>query len=87
MGDQVEADLGGAFFPAEITKVAGSSYDVKFFDGDVMNGLDRSMVKLLAPPASDSAGGSEDSPPPGLKKKELKRWRKKQEKGKSKKGF
>eukprot|EP00554_Chaetoceros_debilis_P007145 CAMPEP_0194075816 /NCGR_PEP_ID=MMETSP0149-20130528/2743_1 /TAXON_ID=122233 /ORGANISM="Chaetoceros debilis, Strain MM31A-1" /LENGTH=663 /DNA_ID=CAMNT_0038756401 /DNA_START=84 /DNA_END=2072 /DNA_ORIENTATION=- len=74
VGDQVEADLGGAFFPAEITKVAGSSYDVKFFDGDVMNGLDRSMVKLLAPPASDSAGGNEDSPPPGLTKKELKRW-------------
>ncbi len=89
VGDQVEADLGGAFFPATVTK-AGATFDVKFFDGDVMNGLDRSMVKLLAPPSSVASSDSDDdgeSPPPGLTKKELKRWRKKQEKAKAKKGF
>ncbi len=85
VGDQVEADLGGAFFPATITK-AGATFDVKFFDGDVMNGLDRSMIKLLAPPAASSDDDG-DSPPPGLTKKELKRWRKKQDKAKAKKGF
>ncbi len=88
VGDQVEADLGGAFFPASITK-AGATYDVKFFDGDVMNGLARDQIKLLAPPKATSAPGTDDadSPPPGLTKKELKRWRKKQEKTADKKGF
>jgi len=91
VGDQVEADLGGAFFEATVTKADNSKYDVKFFDGDVMNGLDRSMVKLLAPP-STSAGSDEDKsdeeqPPPGLTKKELKKWMKKKEKKESKKGF
>jgi hypothetical protein len=92
VGDQVEADLGGAFFPATVTKVAGAKYDVKFFDGDVMNGLDRDMIKLLTPTAPPANGGGESSnsgedPPPGLTKKELKRWRKKQEKQRNKKGF
>lgn len=79
VGDQVEADLGGAFFPASITKAMSGSYDVKFFDGDVMNGLSRDQVKLLTPPASSSGGSNidEETPPPGLTKKELKRWRKK----------
>jgi len=89
VGDQVEADLGGAFFPATVTK-AGGSYDVKYFDGDVMDGLERSMIKLLTPPTLSSngdSGGDEDSPPPGLTKKELKRWRKNQEEVKAKKGF
>ena len=85
VGDQVEADLGGAFFPATITKAGASGYDVKFFDGDVMDGLDRSQVKLLAMPKA-GADNDADSPPPGLTKKELKKWRKKQEK-KAKKGF
>ena len=87
VGDQVEADLGGAFFPATVTK-AGGSYDVKFFDGDVMDGLARDQIKLLTPPAATSSNSNDaDSPPPGLTKKELKRWRKKQEKAKAKKGF
>lgn len=88
VGDQVEADLGGAFFPASVTKVSGGRYDVKFFDGDVMNGLDRSQIKLLAPPAStiDSLNDDTEEPPPGLTPKELKRWRKKQEKSKAKNG-
>ena len=84
VGAQVEADLGGAFFPASVTKVLGGSYDVNFFDGDVMNGLSRDQVKLMTPPALSS--GSDDdgeAPPPGLTKKEIKRWMKKQEK----KGF
>jgi hypothetical protein len=88
VGDAVEADLGGALFPATITK-AGKLYDVKFFDGDVMNGMDRSMIKMLTPPSLASSGnnGGGEDPPAGLTKKELKRWRKKQEKKKGKKGF
>ena len=87
VGDQVEADLGGAFFPATVTKASVNSFDVKFFDGDVMNGLDRSQVKLLSPPKVSAGNDDEEMPPPGLTKKELKRWRKKQEKSKAKKGF
>jgi len=92
VGDPVEADLGGAFFEATVTNVAGSQYDVKFFDGDVMNGLDRSMVKLLVPPKpkveGDEGGNSdEEQPPPGLTKKEMKKWLKKQDKKRSKKSF
>lgn len=88
VGDQVEADLGGAFFPATVTKI-GTSYDVKFFDGDSMNGLSRDMIKLLAPPSSAFSSNSEstDEPPSGLTKKELKKWKKNQEKSKGKKGF
>jgi hypothetical protein len=89
VGDSVEADLGGALFPATVTKV-GSVYDVKFFDGDTMDGLDRNMIKLLAAPASGGSSGSNqggEEPPPGLTKKELKRWRKKQDKKMAKKGF
>ena len=86
-GDQVEADLGGAFFPATITK-DGETYNVQFFDGDVMDGLSRDMIKLLTPPSLSSVtkNGNEE-PPPGLTKKELKRWHKKQEKKGEKKGF
>ena len=86
VGDQVEADLGGAFFPATVTKT-GNSYDVKFFDGDVLNGISRDMIKLLTPPTTPSKPNSVDGeePPPGLTKKELKKWMKKQEK-KSAKG-
>jgi hypothetical protein len=89
VGDQVEADLGGAFFPATVTKVSGTNYDVKFFDGDIMNGLDRSQIKLLVPPQSEKGSSTDDETedaPPGLTPKELKRWRKKQEKSKAKKG-
>ena len=89
VGDQVEADLGGALFPATVTQVSGDSYNVKFFDGDVMNGLERSLIKLLVPPSSSSSssGGDGEEPPPGLTKKELKRWKKKQEKKSGGKGF
>lgn len=92
VGDQVEADLGGAFFEATVTNVVNSKYDVKFFDGDTMNGLDRSMVKLVAVPSTSTEGddggdSEEEQPPPGLTKKEMKKWLKKQEKKRSKNGF
>eukprot|EP00538_Stauroneis_constricta_P011337 CAMPEP_0119566390 /NCGR_PEP_ID=MMETSP1352-20130426/32920_1 /TAXON_ID=265584 /ORGANISM="Stauroneis constricta, Strain CCMP1120" /LENGTH=636 /DNA_ID=CAMNT_0007615493 /DNA_START=15 /DNA_END=1922 /DNA_ORIENTATION=+ len=76
VGDQVEADLGGAFFPATVTRAAGSSYDVQFFDGDKESGLDRGMLKLLAPPnlAEEEVDTSSMTP------KQLKRWKKQQEK-------
>ena len=81
VGDNVEADLGGAFFPATVTKVVGNKYDVQFFDGDQMAGLDRDMVKLLVPPKEDKADSLLDGiDTTGLTKKELKRLRKKQEK-------
>lgn len=50
VGDEVEADLGGAFFPAKVSACRGNSYDVIFFDGDKETGLDRSMIKLMTPP-------------------------------------
>jgi hypothetical protein len=43
VGDQVEADLGGAFFPATVTRAFGGTYDVSFFDGDQETGLDRRL--------------------------------------------
>jgi hypothetical protein len=76
VGDQVEADLGGAFFPATVTRVAGNAYDVKFFDGDQESGLERSMLKLMKPPnlAEEEVDTSSMTP------KQLKRWKKQQEK-------
>jgi hypothetical protein len=76
VGDQVEADLGGAFFPATVTRVAGNSYDVKFFDGDQESGLERSMLKLMTPPNL----GTEESDISNMTPKQLKRWKKQQEK-------
>jgi len=78
VGDQVEADLGGAFFPAMVTRVAGNKYDVKYFDGDQEAGLDRSMLKLMAPPnlPGDDVDTSNMTP------KQLKRWKKQQAKKK-----
>lgn len=85
VGDEVEAALGGAFFEATVTKISDSSYDVKFFDGDVLNGLSRDMIQLLSPPTlSTSESEDEEKPPEGLTKKELKKWLKKQEKKKNK---
>lgn len=80
IGDQVEADLGGAFFPATVTRVAGNSYEVQYFDGDKESGLDRSMLKLLTPPklANEEVDTSKMTP------KQLKRWKKQQEKNKAK---
>lgn len=82
IGDEVEADLGGAMFPAKVTGCRGSTFDVQFFDGDQEQGLERSMIKLLKPPAMES--DDEEQPPPGLTTKELKRWKKKLEKKKRK---
>lgn len=76
VGDQVEADLGGAFFPATVTRVANDSYDVQFFDGDIENGLERSSLKLLTPPVVQS----DDANTANMTKKQLKRWKKEQEK-------
>ena len=76
VGDQVEADLGGAFFPAIVTKVLDDKYDVKFFDGDQETGLERRLIKLLRPPnlAGEEVDTSHMTP------KQLKRWTKEQEK-------
>ena len=49
VGDEVEADLGGAFFQGKIAQVVGSTYKVVFFDGDRENGLERDQIKLLNP--------------------------------------
>lgn len=81
VGDHVEADLGGAFFPATVTRVTGDTYDVNFFDGDQETGLDRSMLKLITPPtvATEAVDTSNMTP------KQLKRWKKQQEKKNKKK--
>lgn len=76
VGDQIEADLGGAFFPATVTKVVGNKYDVLFFDGDRESGLEREMIKLLAPPNLTE----DDEDTSNMTPKQLKRLKKKQEK-------
>ena len=73
IGDQVEADLGGAFFDATVTRVAGNKFDVQFFDGDVETGLDRTMLKLKTPPAMIA---NDDVDTSNMTPKQLKRWRK-----------
>ena len=82
VGDQVEADLGGAFFPATVARVlpGGNGYDVQFFDGDKESGMDRSMLKLLVPP--DMSGGGDDVDTSQMTPKQLKRWKKAQKKKK-----
>jgi hypothetical protein len=75
VGDQVEADLGGAFFPATVMRVVGDKYDVAFFDGDQECGLERSMLKLVTPPAA-----KEEEDTSKMTAKQLKRWKKQQEK-------
>jgi hypothetical protein len=78
VGDAVEADLGGAFFPATVTKILpGNKFDVQFFDGDQENGLDRSMIKLLKPPNHGNDDTSNMTP------KQLKRWKKAQKPNKT----
>lgn len=80
VGDQVEADLGGAFFDATVTRVApGNTYDVQFFDGDQEQGLDRAMLKLKTPPVMV---GDDDVDTSNMTPKQLKRWRKEQKKKK-----
>ena len=84
VGDQVEADLGGAFFDATVIRVAGNQYDVQFFDGDQEKGLDRAMLKLKSPPVM--GGDDDDVDTSNMTPKQLKRWRKEQEKKKKKQG-
>lgn len=82
IGDEVEADLGGAFFPATIKKVlTGNKFDVQFFDGDQESGLDRSMIKLMRPP--NLGGGDDDVDTSQMTPKQLKRWEKEQKKKKN----
>ncbi|KAL7539651.1 hypothetical protein ACHAXR_012510 [Thalassiosira sp. AJA248-18] len=80
-GDEVEADLGGAFFAAKISKIAGNNYEVVFFDGD-RDWLERDQIKLLKPPSLSPDGDEIDTT--GLTKKEIKRLKKKMEKKKNK---
>jgi len=87
VGDQVEADLGGAFFPATVTRVlpGGRGYDVQYFDGDRDTGMDRSMLKLLTPPdLSENESGEDDVDTSQMTPKQLKRWKKAQKKNKKK---
>lgn len=84
VGDEVEAELGGAFFPATVTRASSSSpgggtYDVAFFDGDRETGLDRSQIKLLSPP-KPAAVSAEDADAFPMTAKQRKRWQKQQEK-------
>lgn len=80
VGDEVEADLGGAFFAGKIAQVTGSTYNVVFFDGDRENGLERDQIKLLNPPAADE----DEFDTTGMTPKEIKKMRKKMEKKKRK---
>ena len=67
--------MGGAFFPASVTRIVGNSYDVLFFDGDKDEGLDRSMLKLVKPPVVE-----ENVDTSAMTPKQLKRWKKEQKK-------
>ncbi|OEU17936.1 hypothetical protein FRACYDRAFT_183902 [Fragilariopsis cylindrus CCMP1102] len=89
VNDEVEADLGGAFFPATITKVLTNGlYDVKFFDGDVEDGMERNLIKLLKPPSTADTTGNGDNndgdddgiDTSNMTPKQLKRWKKAQQK-------
>jgi len=81
VGDEVEADLGGAFFAGKIAQVTGNTYNVVFFDGDRENGLERDQIKLLNPP---TAADEDEFDTTGMTPKEIKRMRKKMEKKKRK---
>jgi hypothetical protein len=78
VGDEVEADLGGAFFPATVTRAADGAFDVQFFDGDQETGLDRSQIKLLSPPGGSTADEVDDVDTSKMTPKQLKRWKKEQ---------
>mmetsp|Transcript_43072 Transcript_43072/g.48753 ORF Transcript_43072/g.48753 Transcript_43072/m.48753 type:complete len:821 (-) Transcript_43072:44-2506(-) len=85
VGDEVEADLGGAFFPATITRVLPGTvglYDLTFFDGDQEKGMERNLIKLLKPPAVDNDDDQVDTST--MTPKQLKRWKKAQQKKKKK---
>jgi Cupin superfamily protein len=75
VGDKVEAELAGAYFPATVTRITDvGTYDVAFFDGDRETGLSREQIKLLSPPKPVEADTSK------MTAKQLKRWKKEQEK-------
>lgn len=81
VGDKVEADSGGAMFPATVAAIHGNdgeppTFDVHFFDGDQESGMLRSQIKLLQPPKV--VGGAVDTS--SMTPKQLKRWKKQQEK-------
>jgi Cupin superfamily protein len=77
IGDKVEALLGGAYFPATITRISDdNSYDVAFFDGDKESGLTRLQIKALT--TAISSNGDVDTSK--MTAKQLKRWKKEQEK-------
>lgn len=81
VGDDVEADLGGgAFFAAKVTRVSSDPlrFDVRFFDGDSESDLPRSRIRLLQPPRTSSS--SEQPDPSRMTAKQLKKWKKQQEK-------
>ena len=81
VGDEVEADLGGAMFPARVSAVTGNTYSVEYFDGDKDGGLERSMIKLLKPPAAASDEDELDiGDTTGLTPKEIKKLKKKAQK-------
>lgn len=80
IGDEVEADLGGAFFAGKVAKIVGNTYNVVFFDGDREDGLERDQIKLMNPPSLES----DELDTTGLTKKEIKRLKKKMEKKKRK---
>jgi len=86
VGDEVEADLGGAFFPATITRVLPGPvglYDLTFFDGDQEKGMERKLIKLLKPPAVDN-DDNDQVDTSTMTPKQLKRWKKAQQKKKKK---
>jgi hypothetical protein len=76
VGDVCEAELGGAYFAAKVTKIVGDKYNVEFFDGDRFDGLERHQIKLYQPPSLDKSNIDTG----GLTKKEIKRLQKKMEK-------
>ena len=80
VNDQVEADLGGAFFPANILKVRPDGlFDVKFFDGEVEQGVPRSGILLMTKPQAEITVPTQAKK---LTKKELKRLEKMEKKKK-----
>jgi hypothetical protein len=80
VGDKVEADLGGAFFPATVSRASDGTFDVNFFDGDRETGLERARIKLISPPKALLPSVVDTSK---MTPKQLKRWKKEQEKLKS----
>ena len=87
VGDEVEADLGGAFFPATITRVLPGTvglYDLTFFDGDQEQGMERKLIKLLKPPAVANDKNDDQVDTSTMTPKQLKRWKKAQLKKKKK---